>query len=237
MEEAGLKPQNSPDVSRLLRSSQFIPRCSDRLPPAPAPEQRPSYRTESTGAEMNADQILNEIREANLSYLMLAQNLIRTDREQALYRLGISEESAALIALLTPAQMMKIAAGNMLLCRFRMDDDMVWSLLTNHGKRPPTTRTDAPARHHPDGRPPPRGGLSMRDQEHPHRSQADQPRRRADPARRAPAGARVGDRPVVRAAAAPVQGSGRQVAEQGPAAVLDRLVHDLAAQHPCRRCS
>ena len=50
---------------------------------------------------MNADQILNEIREANLSYLMLAQSLIRSDREQALYRLGISEESAALIGLLT----------------------------------------------------------------------------------------------------------------------------------------
>ena len=42
---------------------------------------------------MNADQILSEIREANLSYLMLAQSLIRSDREQALYRLGISEEN------------------------------------------------------------------------------------------------------------------------------------------------
>ena len=83
---------------------------------------------------MNADQILNEIREANLSYLMLAQSLIRADREQALFRLGISEESAALIALLTPAQIMKIAASNTLLCRFRMDDDIVWSLLTSHGK-------------------------------------------------------------------------------------------------------
>ena len=29
---------------------------------------------------MTADQILAEIREANLSYLMLAQSLIRTDR-------------------------------------------------------------------------------------------------------------------------------------------------------------
>ncbi len=38
---------------------------------------------------MNADQILTEIREANLSYLMLAQSLIRSDREQALYRLGV----------------------------------------------------------------------------------------------------------------------------------------------------
>ena len=83
---------------------------------------------------MNADQILAEIREANLSYLMLAQSLIRADREQALFRLGISEESAALIALLTPDQIMKIAASNTLLCRFRMDDDMVWTLLTNHGK-------------------------------------------------------------------------------------------------------
>jgi flagellar transcriptional activator FlhD len=83
---------------------------------------------------MNADQILSEIREANLSYLMLAQNLIRSDREQALYRLGISEESATMIALLAPSQMMRIASGNTLLCRFRMDDDMVWGLLTNHGK-------------------------------------------------------------------------------------------------------
>ena len=41
----------------------------------------------------------------------------------------------------------------------------------------------------------------------------------------------------LRAPAAPVQGSRRQVAEQGPAAVLDRLVHDLAAEHPRRRCS
>ena len=83
---------------------------------------------------MNADQILSEIREANLSYLMLAQSLVRADREQALYRLGISEESAEMIALLAPSQMMKIASGNTLLCRFRMDDDLVWGLLTNHGK-------------------------------------------------------------------------------------------------------
>ena len=83
---------------------------------------------------MNADQILSEIREANLSYLMLAQSLIRADREQALYRLGISEDTANMIALLTPAQMMKIAAGNTLLCKFRMDDELVWGLLTSHGK-------------------------------------------------------------------------------------------------------
>ena len=84
---------------------------------------------------MTADQILAEIREANLSYLMLAQSLIRVDRDQALYRLGVNEDTAKLIDTLTPAQMMKIATGNTLLCRFRMDDDIVWNLLTSHGKQ------------------------------------------------------------------------------------------------------
>ena len=83
---------------------------------------------------MTSEQILAEIREANLSYLMLAQSLIRTDREQALYRLGVSEDTAGLIGALSPAQMMKIASGSTLLCRFRMDDDIVWNLITSHGK-------------------------------------------------------------------------------------------------------
>jgi flagellar transcriptional activator FlhD len=65
---------------------------------------------------------------------MLAQSLVRQDREQAQFRLGINEETANLIGALTPAQMMKIAQSNTLLCRFRMDDDIVWNLLTSHGK-------------------------------------------------------------------------------------------------------
>jgi flagellar transcriptional activator FlhD len=83
---------------------------------------------------MTTEQILAEIREANLSYLMLAQTLIRADREQALYRLGVGEDTATMIASLSAAQLMKIAQTNSLLCRFRMDDDIVWNLLTSHGK-------------------------------------------------------------------------------------------------------
>lgn len=93
----------------------------------------------------STEQILTEIREANLSYLMLAQNLIRADREEALFRLGLSEETASLIEVLTPAQMMRIAAGNTLLCRFRMDDELVWGLLTNHGR---AAANDATSRLH-----------------------------------------------------------------------------------------
>ena len=83
---------------------------------------------------MNTEQVLAEIREANLSYMMLAQTLIRADRDQALFRLGLSEDNAIMIDALTPAQMMKIASGNTLLCKMRCDDELVWSLLTSHGK-------------------------------------------------------------------------------------------------------
>ena len=84
---------------------------------------------------MNDEQLTAEIREANLTYLMLAQNLIRKDKAEALFRLGISEESADLIAVLSPVQISKIASSSMLLCRFRMDDEVVWDLLTNHSPR------------------------------------------------------------------------------------------------------
>jgi flagellar transcriptional activator FlhD len=84
---------------------------------------------------MTDEQLTAEIREANLTYLMLAQNLIRKDKIEAQFRLGVSEESADLLAILSPAQLSKIASSNMLLCRFRMDDDMVWGLLTNHAPR------------------------------------------------------------------------------------------------------
>ena len=97
---------------------------------------------------MTSEQMLAEIKEANLTYLMLAQNLIRKDKAQALFRLGISEESADLIVTLSPAQVMKLASGNMLLCRFRATDDMVWSLLTNHSKAGSRTANDDTTRLH-----------------------------------------------------------------------------------------
>ncbi|TXI73714.1 MAG: flagellar transcriptional regulator FlhD [Limnohabitans sp.] len=95
---------------------------------------------------MTNEQMLAEIREANLTYLMLAQNLIRQDRAEALFRLGMSEEAADLIGALSPAQILKIASGNMLLCRFRVDDDIVWNLLTNH--TPSRVENDATTKLH-----------------------------------------------------------------------------------------
>ena len=88
--------------------------------------------TARTASSAQAEQLLAEIREANLTYLMLAQQLIRQDKAEAVFRLGISEASAELIAALSPAQVLKLSSTNTLLCSFRVDDNLVWSLLTNH---------------------------------------------------------------------------------------------------------
>ena len=84
---------------------------------------------------MKTERMLEEIREANLTYLMLAQRLIREDRAQALYRLGLSEEVADVIGALSAGQILKIAASNLLMCAFRFNDDLVWNLLTGHSRQ------------------------------------------------------------------------------------------------------
>jgi len=74
----------------------------------------------------------NDIKEVNLAYLMLAQNMVRSDREAAIFRLGISAEIADVIERLTPGQVLKMASSDMLLCRFRFDDNLLLDLLANH---------------------------------------------------------------------------------------------------------
>jgi len=95
---------------------------------APLDDRRSGRRTVKT------EQLLDEIRDANLSYLVLAQHLIRQDRAEALFRLGISEEVADVLESLSTAQILKIAAANLLMCRFRFDDAVVWNLLRSHTK-------------------------------------------------------------------------------------------------------
>lgn len=79
---------------------------------------------------MNTDQLMNEIRELNLSFLMLAQALIRTDKAQALFRLGISESAAELLEQMTAQQLVRVASRNLMLCTMRFSDDLIWNLLT-----------------------------------------------------------------------------------------------------------
>ena len=82
---------------------------------------------------MKTDQLMNEIREANLSYLMLAQNMVKEERDTAIYRLGVTEDVADILERLSPAQVVRMATSNQLLFRFRFDDSMIVDMLSDYG--------------------------------------------------------------------------------------------------------
>lgn len=81
---------------------------------------------------MSANAAYSDIKEVNLSYLILAQSMVRADRESAIFRLGISSEIADVLERLTPGQVLKMASSDMLLCSFRFDDTLLLDLLANH---------------------------------------------------------------------------------------------------------
>lgn len=85
-----------------------------------------------------------EIKELNLSYLLLAQRLLRTDKADAMLRLGIADEQVADTLIdLGISQIMKIAASSHLLCGFRFDENLIWKLMSNHGVHEATTSMHA----------------------------------------------------------------------------------------------
>ncbi len=83
---------------------------------------------------MNANDMMAEIRDANLSYLMLAQQMIRFDKATAVFRLGLGQEIADLIEGMNNSQILKLAGSNMMLARFRFDDSAILMMLTNYNK-------------------------------------------------------------------------------------------------------
>lgn len=79
-------------------------------------------------------EMLSEIKEVNLSYLLLAQRLLREDKATGMFRMGLSDALADVLANLSLAQTVKLAASNQLLCRFRFDDHTVLSTLADKAK-------------------------------------------------------------------------------------------------------
>lgn len=83
---------------------------------------------------MNTMQLQEGIRDINLTYLMLAQQMIKEDKSAAIFRLGIGQDLVDVIGKLTPPQIIKMAASNMLLCRFRFDEKLLLNLVTDYSK-------------------------------------------------------------------------------------------------------
>lgn len=83
---------------------------------------------------MNTMQMQEGIRDINLTYLMLAQQMIKEDKAAAIFRLGISQDLVELIVNLTPAQVIKMSTSNMLLCRFRFDENLLLNMVNDYSK-------------------------------------------------------------------------------------------------------
>ncbi|MBS0424933.1 MAG: flagellar transcriptional regulator FlhD [Proteobacteria bacterium] len=92
---------------------------------------------------METNQLLDEIRNINLSYLLLAKQMLRDDRVSAMYRLGINQDIADILDRLSSAQLIKMAASNMLLCRFRFDDRLIADMLSSDNRDQSVTKSHA----------------------------------------------------------------------------------------------
>jgi flagellar transcriptional activator FlhD len=84
--------------------------------------------------KMKANELTAEIKDLNLTYLMLAQQMVIADKDMAIFRLGISKDIADILEVLTPGQILKLANSNMMLCRIRFDDNLVFGMLANYTK-------------------------------------------------------------------------------------------------------
>lgn len=73
---------------------------------------------------------LSDIQEVNLSYLMLAQRLLRENFTAGVFRLGFNADVAEIILKLSPAQLVKLAGSSSLICGFRLNDYNLLSTLT-----------------------------------------------------------------------------------------------------------
>lgn len=82
---------------------------------------------------MHSD-MLSEIRELNLKYLLLVQRLLREDRAAATGRMDIPERLADVLSGLSVAQIARLAASNQLLCRFRFDVAAILGSLAEKAK-------------------------------------------------------------------------------------------------------
>jgi flagellar transcriptional activator FlhD len=100
------------------------------------PIMQPS--TNALGEKMKANELTTEIKELNLTYLMLAQQMVLADKDMAIFRLGISKDIADILAVLTPSQILKLSNSNMMLCRIRVDDNLVFGMLANYGGKEKT---------------------------------------------------------------------------------------------------
>lgn len=82
---------------------------------------------------MHGNTDLQDIHELNMSYLILAQRLLRSNYATGMYRLGLDAEAARVLCDFSLAQLVKLASSNVMLCKFRLNDYELLSALNRDG--------------------------------------------------------------------------------------------------------
>lgn len=84
--------------------------------------------------EHNFEEQMQSIQDLNLSYLLLAQRLIREDKIAAGFRLGLNDATLETLSHLSLPQLIKLASTGQLISRLRIDDDVVTNCLTKESR-------------------------------------------------------------------------------------------------------
>ncbi|MEZ3500052.1 flagellar transcriptional regulator FlhD [Pantoea sp. KPR_PJ] len=79
------------------------------------------------------DQVQN-INDLNLSYLLLAQSLIKEDKDAARFRLGLTDPLMNKLKNLSVSQLIKLASTNQLICQLRINSEAVIDFLTKDSR-------------------------------------------------------------------------------------------------------
>jgi len=82
----------------------------------------------------NNDDGLQKIYAFNLSYLLLARQLIQQDVETANFYLGIDKEQMTPLKTLPLPAMVRMASMDQLICQLRFDNETIIRLLTRNSR-------------------------------------------------------------------------------------------------------
>ena len=84
-----------------------------------------------------------EIQELNFAYLLLAQQLLKKDKDMAMFRLKMNSKMADLLISLSGMQLSRLSRINQMLFRFCIDEEDQLEKLVNNEREQGLSQTHA----------------------------------------------------------------------------------------------
>lgn len=92
---------------------------------------------------MNTDELLGEIQDTNLAYLVLAQRLLKQDYAVAQFRLKLDDDMARLLMSLSSRQLSQLARTNQFVFSLRFADATQLTQVLREKREPTLLQTHA----------------------------------------------------------------------------------------------